>query len=249
MRRLKAKWGLILKAVLVVLPLLGLKVLLHYLGFEIITVGPIVTALVTGVFFVLAILLSGVLADFKESEKIPGDLTAAIEALYKDAKLVGTGDSETEMLKHVQELTHTLTANFHRRGNWKLTEVNRVIDLVDEDIRFFAATGTSMSLIIKLRNELGIIKKLSNRIEVIKETSFLPAGYAIAEFATGGALFVLLLAKIEPYYESLALLGVISTILVSVVLLIKDMDNPFEGRVVVDLRHLDKLDKYLDSRQ
>jgi hypothetical protein len=248
MKRLKNKWGLIFKAFYIVLILLGLKVLFHYLGFEIITVGPVVTALVTGVFFVLAILLSGVLADFKESEKIPGDLTASIEALYKDAKLIGTGDSETEMLKHVQELTHTLTTNFHRRGNWKLTEINSVIDLIDEDIRLFTAKGTSMSLILKLRNELGIIKKLSNRIEVIKETSFLPAGYAIAEFATAGALLVLLLAKIEPYYESLALLGVISTIFISVVLLIKDMDNPFEGRVVVDLRHLDKLDKYLDSK-
>jgi hypothetical protein len=247
MKALKNKWGIIFKACLFVLPLLGLKAILHYLGFEIIAVGPVVTALVTGVFFVLAILLSGVLSDFKESEKIPGDLSAAIEALFKDAKLIGTSDSEKEMLNHVRELTHTLTANFHRHGSWKLTEVNRVIDLIDEDIRFFALKGTSMSLIIKLRNELGTIKKLSNRIEVIKETSFLPAGYAIAEFATSGALMVLLLAKIEPYYESLALLGVISTILISVVLLIKDMDNPFEGKVVIDMRHLDKLDKYLDS--
>jgi hypothetical protein len=248
MRLLKNKWGLIAKACLFVLPLLGLKLLFHYLGFEIISIGPVVTALVTGVFFVLAILLSGVLSDFKESEKIPGDLTAALEALYKDAKLVGAGDSETEMLKHVRELTHTFITNFHRHGCWKLSEINAVIDLVDDDIRHFAHKGTSMSLIIKLRNELGIIKKLSNRIEVIKETSFIPAGYAIAEFATASALLVLFLAKIEPYYESLALLGIISIILISVVLLIKDMDNPFEGRVVIDMRHLDKLDKYLDSR-
>ena len=231
-----------------VTPLLGLKALFHYLGFEVITVGPVVTALVTGVFFVLAILLSGVLSDFKESEKIPGELVASIDALYKDAKLIGTGAAEEEMLKHVRELTHTISYNFHRRGNWKLTEVNNVIDQIDDDVRYFSANGTPISLIIKLRNELGNIKRISNRIEVIKETSFLPAGYAIAEFATGGALIVLLLAKIEPYYESLPLLGVISIILMSVVLLIKDMDNPFEGRVAVDLMHLDKLDKYLDSR-
>jgi hypothetical protein len=208
----------------------------------------VVTALVTGVFFVLAILLSGVLSDFKESEKIPGDLTAAIEALYKDAKLIGTGESEAEMLKHVRDLTQTFINNFHRQGNWMLSEINQVIDRIDDDIRLFAGKGTSMSLIIKLRNELGIIKKMSNRIEVIKETSFIPAGYAIAEFATASALLVLFLAKIEPYYESIALLGVISIILLSVVLLIKDMDNPFEGTVMIDMRHLDKLKKYLDSR-
>jgi hypothetical protein len=83
---------------------------------------------------------------------------------------------------------------------------------------------------------------------VIKEVSFLPAGHAIAEFGTGCALLILLLLKIDPYYEGLVLTGVISTILLSVVLLIKDMDNPFEGYASIDLSHLYKLDKYLDRK-
>jgi hypothetical protein len=44
------------------------------------------------------------------------------------------------------------------------------------------------------------------------------------------------------------LTGVIATILISVVLLIKDMDNPFEGYAKVDLGHLYKLDRYLDGK-
>jgi hypothetical protein len=157
MLRLKLKWGLILKAALLVLPLLAIKLIFHFLNLEVIAVGPVIKALVAGVFFVIAIILSE-------------------------------------------------------------------------------------------RNELGNIKRLSNRVEVIKEVSFLPAGHAIGEFATGGALLVLLLLKIEPVYEGLVLAGVIATILISVVLLIKDMDNPFEGDAQIDLSHLHKLDKYLDSR-
>jgi hypothetical protein len=64
MSRLKLKWGLILKAALLVLPLLAIKLIFHFLNLEVIAVGPVITALVAGVFFVIAIILAGVLADF-----------------------------------------------------------------------------------------------------------------------------------------------------------------------------------------
>jgi hypothetical protein len=248
MLKLKTKWGLIIKAFVIILPLVALKAVFHFLNLEVIGVGPVITALVAGVFFVIAIILSGVLADFKESEKIPGELTASIEALYKDTRLIGNNEGVAEMLKHVRELTHTITLNFQRKGNWKLSEVNAVLDQIDDDIRIFAEKQTPTNLIIKLRNEVGNIKRISNRVEVIKEIPFLPAGHAIAEFATGSALLVLMLLKIEPFYEGMVLTGVIATILVSVVLLIKDMDNPFEGYAKVDLGHLYKLEKYLDEK-
>jgi hypothetical protein len=248
MDKLRQKWGLVIKAAIIVAPLVGLKALFHYFDLEVITVGPVITALVAGVFFVIAIMLSGVLPDFKESERIPAELTAAIEALYKDARLIGSGPEASVMLSHVRELVHTMAVNFKRKGVWKLSEVNAIIDRIDDDIVSFAQKGASMPVIVKMRNELGSIKRMSNRIDVIKETTFLPAGHAIAEFATSGALLVLLLSKIDPYYEGMLLVGVVSTILVSVVLLIKDMDNPFEGYATVDLSLLYKLDEYLDSR-
>jgi uncharacterized membrane protein len=245
---LKTKWGLIVKAFIIILPLIGLKAIFHFFNLEIIAVGPVITALVAGVFFVIAIILSGVLSDYKESEKIPGELTTSIEALYKDTRLMGNSEAVNEMLKHVSELTHTITFNFQRKGSWKLSEVNSVLDQIDDDIRIFAEIEVPTNLIIKLRNEVGSIKKLSNRVDVIKEVPFLPTGHAIAEFATAMALLILLLLKIEPFYEGMVLTGVIATILISVVLLIKDMDNPFEGYAKVDLGHLYKLDRYLDGK-
>jgi hypothetical protein len=247
MNNLKKKYGLIAKAGVIVIPLVGLKAILHALGLEVISVGPVITALIAGVFFVMAIILSGVLADFKESERIPSDLTASIEALYKDTMLVGNHEATASMLVHVRELVHTVAANFERKGSWKLTEVNGAIDLIDEDIRSSAEKGAPMALTLKMRNELGSIKKLSNRVEIIKETTFLPAAQGIAECATGSALLVMLLLKLDPFYEGLLLIGVISLILTSVILLIRDMDNPFEGHARVDLSQLYKLDKHLDA--
>jgi hypothetical protein len=247
MHRLK-KYGLVLKAAIFALVIVGLKTILHFFGLEIIEVGPVITALVAGVFFVLAIILSGVMSDFKESEKIPGELSASIEALYKDSRLISKKEGVSTILNHIHELTHAIISNFQRKGTWKLTEINGSIDEVDRDIRVFAENGAPTALIVKLRVELGNIKKISNRVEVVKETSFLPPAQAIAEFATGAAIIVLLLLKTEPYYEGFLLIGAISLILLSVVLLIRDMDNPFEGHASIDMRQLYKLDKYLESK-
>ncbi|MCX6000077.1 MAG: hypothetical protein NTU41_10965 [Chloroflexi bacterium] len=247
---LKTKWGIVFTAAAIALPLMGLKALMHALGWEVIAIGPVITALIAGVFFVLAILLSGVLQDFKESEKIAGELGASIEALYKDSRLAGDGTEAADMLMHLRELLHGLIANFEREEDWKMSEVNSLIDAVDDHMKSLAAKGTPMPLIVKMRNEVGIIKRISNRVETIKETTFIPGAYAIAELGTSGALLVLLLSKLGPYYEGLLLVGVIALILISVIALIRDMDNPFQGGfVTVDLSHLYRLEKYLDAKQ
>lgn len=248
MDRLRQKWGVVARAAMIVAPLIGIKALFHYYDVEVVAVGPVVTALIAGVFFVIAIMLSGVLPDFKESERIPSDLAAAIEALHKDSRLVAAEPEAEAMLTHLRELVHTMITNFKRQGVWKLTEVNAVIDRIDDDILSCARKGAPPPLIVKLRNEVGSIKRISNRIDVIKETTFLPAGRAIAELASAGALLVLLLTKMDSYHEGLLLVGVVSAILVSVVLLIADMDNPFDGSATVDLSLLHKLQEYLDER-
>ncbi len=247
MDRLKQKWGVVARAALIVIPLLGLKALFHRYDVEAIAVGPVVTALIAGVFFVIAIMLSGVLPDFKESERIPCELAASIEALYKDSRLVAAEPESRALLAHLRELVHIMLLNFKRQGVWKLTEVNAGIDRIDDDIVSLARKGAPPPLMVKMRNEVGNIKRISNRVDVIKETTFLPAGRAIAELASAGALLVLLLSRIDSYSEGLLLVGVVSAILVSVVLLIADMDNPFDGSATVDLSLLQKLEDYLQG--
>ena len=77
------------------------------------------------------------------------------------------------------------------------------------------------------------------------ETSFIPAAYRIADIATGGALLALLFAETTPHYEGLLLFVIVSFILLSIVFLIKDIDNPFEGYASVDTHVLYKMDQYL----
>jgi hypothetical protein len=65
------------------------------------------------------------------------------------------------------------------------------------------------------------------RIHTIRETSFISSGYLLADFITILLSIGLILAKIEPFYESLFFVSVISFLMIFLLMLIRDLDNPF----------------------
>jgi hypothetical protein len=67
------------------------------------------------------------------------------------------------------------------------------------------------------------------RVEVIQETTFVPTVYGLAYIGTGLLTGGLLLTEIEPFGESLLFIGAISFLLVRLLLLIADLDNPFSS--------------------
>ena len=73
-----------------------------------------------------------------------------------------------------------------------------------------------------------MIDRISNRIETIKETTFIPAAYSVAQLAVSAAILTLLFTNIDRFIDGIIMTGVISLILISLILLIKDMDDPFE---------------------
>jgi uncharacterized membrane protein YraQ (UPF0718 family) len=247
------KYWVILKALGIVAILLVIKMVVDQSALDVMVPNPVITALVAGVIFTMAAIFTGVLADYKESEKIPGELAATIRNLYKDIKVatVTHKDLTADMHDHIRQLLKIMNANF-RRNEWIRREINSAIDKIDEDIEHLAADGIAPPFIVKIRNEMSILEKLSYRIDTIMETAFLPSAYVIATVANAAVIVTLLFTKMDPYYEALALFSSVTFVLVSVLLLIHDMDNPFEvGKrtsAEVDLAILFRLEKELDGQ-
>ena len=223
------KWGLVLKVGAIVSTLLVVKGIVYIFDLEAISVTTLSSAFVGGVVFTLAIVFAGTLTDYKESEEIPGELAASIKTLYTDCSLIATSEERiaADMRSHIKELLRTLNSNF-RRNVWELSEINAALDNVDKDMKRLVEKGVAPVFIARFRTELSIIDKVSNRVETITKTSFIPAAYAISELAIGLVLVVLLLTETDPYYEGLLIFGAIAFLLISMLLLVKDMDNPFE---------------------
>jgi predicted membrane chloride channel (bestrophin family) len=82
-------------------------------------------------------------------------------------------------------------------------------------------------LLARLKQEQSNLRRTLIRIHTIRETSFISAGYMLADIITILLCIGLILARIEPFYESLFFVGVISYLMIFLLMLIRDLDNPF----------------------
>ena len=249
----KKKWGIMFKALIIMLILLVPRTLIDIYGYDTIPINTVVGAFITGAIFTIAIFFTGTFTDFKESEKIGGELAASLKALYNDSRVLPLTDEAPALVfrSHVRKLHRAIITCF-KENNFNLHDINHEMNKINNDIRILAYLNVAPPLIAKLRNELGVIDKLTNRVEVIIRTDFIPAAYALAEVATAGVILLLLFVKIDPMIEGIIIFAVISVMLIGLLLLIRDMDNPFEigahTYADVDLETLVYLDTYFDEQ-
>lgn len=249
----KKKWGLMFRALIIMLFLLVPRTLIDLYGYDSVPINPVVGAFITGAIFTIAIIFTGTFTDFKESEKIGGELAGALKALYNDSRVLPLTDEAPARVfrSHVRDLHRTLRTCF-TNNSFNLPDINREMNKINNYIRILSYLNVAPPLIAKLRNELGLIDRMTNRVEVIIRTDFIPAAYALAEVATAGVILLLLFVKIDPILEGTIIFAVISSMLIGLLLLIRDMDNPFEigGHTYadVDLETLVYLDTYFDEQ-
>jgi ABC-type multidrug transport system fused ATPase/permease subunit len=79
----------------------------------------------------------------------------------------------------------------------------------------------------RMKQEQHGLRRILLRIQTIRETSFISSGYVIAEVTTALLAIGLILADIQPFYESLFIVGLIIFLLTFLIMLIRDLDNPF----------------------
>jgi predicted membrane chloride channel (bestrophin family) len=172
-------------------------------------------------------LISGVLVDYKEAEKIPGDLSCSLEVLTDECYIVHKNKKSKEakeLMKYIHDLTSSIIKWLHKKERTekvlkKITGLNDYF-LVLEPL-------TQANFIVRLKNEQNNLRRFITRIHTIRETSFNPAGYAIAEIISAVLCIGLIFTKIDPYYESIFFVAFVSFILIYMVMLIRDLDNPF----------------------
>jgi hypothetical protein len=249
------RWRLILKVAPVVALVALIKVGLDAQGWEPVPLSPLYTGLIAATVFLLGFLLAGTLTDYKDSEKLPGELAASMETIA-DECLILYRDKEAraalDCLGHIRGLAAALLGWFHRRE-----PISGVLERVSGLNRFYLAFEplTQPNFIVRLKQEQSAIRRMLIRVETIRDTSFVGAGYAIAEVATLLLIVGLLLADITPDALAVFLVSSITFLLVYMIFLIRDLDDPFEfahdgsqgGAAEVSLRPIERLEQHLGT--
>ena len=143
------KWGLIFKALGITLALLVVRLVFDYLGFDILSVTNLITAFIGGAIFTIAIIFAGTLTDYKESEKIPGEIVTSIRSLYSDLSLVRVKDVTliNGIQGNVAALMRCINRNF-RNNTWDLEAMDVAIDTVTKDISTLVDEGDLLQILL-----------------------------------------------------------------------------------------------------
>lgn len=237
-----------------VAPLIALtaiaKVGADRIGWDTVELNPLYTGLVAGNIFLVGFLLSGTLTDYKESERIPGELAARAETIADECEILYrdiAAPAARECLEHVGTFARSVNGWLH--GS---TTVDAPLEAIEGFNRHFLAFQplTQPNFIVRLKQEQALLRLLVLRINTIKETSFVGAGYVIAWIASVLLVIALVLADFAALGAELFLVCAISFLVAYLVLLIRDLDNPFDydvngrrGSAEVSLAPINRLEQ------
>lgn len=207
--------------------IMALKLGLHYMDLELLSINAIFSGLIGANVFLMGFLLSGVLADYRESERIPGEVAATLTTIADEFQITHQRNPTRQTanaLNHIRDLANDIHAWLYKKE--RSSVVMEKITRLNHD--FFALEPiTQVNAITRLKQEQSALRKLIIRIHTIRETNFISSGYYIAQSTTILLILGLTLARIEPFYESLFFVFIVSYLLLFLLFLIRDLDNPF----------------------
>lgn len=221
-------FGLIRRAIPIVAVAVLAKLGAEALGWDTVEVNTLHSGLVAASVFLIGFLLAGTLADYKESEKLPGELAGRTETLVDECQILyreKAAEPARKCIEHLADLSRTL-------GSWLRGKesVEAVFDRLEGLNRYFLEFQplTQPNFIVRLKQEQSTLRLLVIRINTIRETSFVGAGYVIAEITSLLVIIALMFTDIAPLGVELLLVGTITFLLSYMIMLIRDLDDPFE---------------------
>ena len=226
-----------------------LKLIAHQLDAEWLNLSPLLAGAIAAEVFILGFLLAGTAGDFKEAERLPGEVAASLETMADECLITYEDLKLPEARTCLQQLIAISTSV----RMWLMQ--NRGFDDVLSDIRALngpfrvIAPAIQAGFTTRLKSEQSTVRRLVIRMDTMRRTSYVAAGYMIAEVTAVLLLGILVVTDFDDFWPTLWVSGLIAYLLFYVVGLIRDLDNPFEYRngepgaadVNLDVLELDRL--------
>lgn len=223
-----ARWRLLL----IVIPVVGLvgaaKLIVLAADWEPISVSQLLTGLIAADVFLLGFLLSGTLLDFKESERLVGDLASSIDSIADDClSLQGAAAGPaSRCVIHLQTLTGDLIGWLEQQkpAAAALDHVRQLSDRILELEPFLQAP-----FLVRLKQEQASIRANLIRLRTLAEGSFVIAGHVIAEITSAFVILTLLFLELDPFAQEFVFVLAVTLLIVYLLVLIRALDQPFRA--------------------
>ncbi len=217
------------------------KLLVREFSGEFIALSSIYTSVVGGGIFVIGLIVAGTLSDYKESDRVPAEISAALENIYRDCAAI----NETLPQFDLETLRERLLGIVYAfRADLSSTDGRSCLAAIEELSPSFVELErleVPANYIVRLRGEQGAIRKSVLRVYHVQRTEFLPSAYVLITTIVALIIAVALFTDIGPLDDSLPIVAFLSFFFIYLVRLLKALDTPFR----IDERTMDDVSLFL----
>ena len=208
-----------------------LKVFVHWMQFEFVTLSSLLTSAIGGAIFIIGFLLSGVLSDYKESERLPADIRVALEAIHDDAMCFVEKCREFQLgpLRAILSgILVTLQKGLgHEGAHSRLQPVIAEIDKLTPVIAQMDRLGMPANFVVRLRGQQDQLRRCVFRIYHIQSMQFVPSVYILVKTLVAAIVLLLLFLETEGSPGTALIFGFISYMFIYALYLIETLEQPF----------------------
>jgi hypothetical protein len=257
-----SRWRLFLSCLPVAFALTVLKLSLEpVIGFKgVIEFNSDLNVIFTALVFIMGFILAGTIVDFKEAERLPGEIACQLEIMedwFVEASVIAerttgyppTAPARRDLLEAVRTSTYE-TLGWLRSDAKRSEDIFPAVKRLDEQIKRMEQAGLD-KITVRMLGDINQLRRGVTRAYTISRTEFMGPAYALFEFFIA-FIFLLLLAC---SFKTPVVAGVVTSFMGLtywyLYRLIRDIDNPFDfgkGHTEVSLQPLERYAIRIDKR-
>ncbi len=235
------RYRLLIETALMVIAVIGLKLLIEFFSLAFIEMTALFTSVIAGGIFILSIILSGTLADYKESEKLPAEIANSVENIYQEGWYVQQTKKGFNLDRLRQNLDGILKSFKKDLATKNSREALIFIENLSDSFLEMEKLEVPPNFIVRLKQEQSIIRKNFLRVYHIQRTNFLPSAQILTQSIVFLILLLLIFTKIEPVLNGIIMVAFVSYLFIYLLRLLRIIDTPFR----VDEHTMDDVSLFL----
>ena len=215
--------------------LVVVKIVIHKMGFEAIALDALVPSAVGGAIFIMGFLLSHVLADYKEAERMPGDMRIALEAIHDEATNLARRNPAFDLepledrLRAVVESLEAGLAGDAKEKDLKITISH--VDALAPTIAEMEDMDMPERFVARVKGAQDDLRKVLFRMAYVQKMQFVPSVYVMVLTLVVACLLLVLFLKTSSVYESALILAFVAYMFIYSLFLIRTLEQPFRKGV------------------
>ena len=251
---LQPRWRLFWTSAPAAIALTALKLVLdEVLGFKgFLEFNSDLNVIFTALVFIMGFILAGTIVDFKEAERLPGEIACQLEIMedwFVEASVIAERTpgypahcpTRRELLEAVRTSTNEALA-WLRSDAKRSEDIFPAVKRLDEQIKRMEQGGLD-KITVRMLGDINQLRRAVTRTYTIARTEFMGSAYALFEFFLAFIFVLLMVCSFRSQVVAAVVTSFMGLTYWYLYRLIRDIDNPFDfgkGHTEVSLQPLER---------